>query len=93
MGYSFKGLSTTIPNQMGFNRVHIEMQLAQAPKNEAEGPYNNAPYLPERRIMFRSRADFLDKARGSAKAGRPMKARSGVKQLNAMPVRALRPIV
>jgi hypothetical protein len=37
------------------------------------------------------RADFLDKRRDSVKAGGPMKTRSGVKQLNEMPVRALRP--
>lgn len=38
------------------------------------------------------RADFRDKRRDSVKAGGPMKARSRVKQLNEMPVRALKPI-
>jgi hypothetical protein len=38
------------------------------------------------------RADLLDKRRGSAKADLPMKAGSGIKQLNATPVRVLRPI-
>jgi hypothetical protein len=80
------------PESDGIQRIHIEMQLAHAPKNEAEGAYNNALHLRQRRIMMQSRADFLDKARDSTKAGQPMKARSGVKQLNAMPVHALRPI-
>jgi len=61
-------------------------------KNEVEGAYNKALYLAQRRIMMQGWADFLDKARDTAKADRPMKARNSVKQLNAMSVRALRPI-
>ena len=38
------------------------------------------------------RADFLDKHHDSVRTGGPMKARSGVKQRNEMPARALRPI-
>jgi hypothetical protein len=30
------------------------MQLAHAPKNEAEGAYNNALYLRQRRIMMQT---------------------------------------
>ena len=91
-GHGFRGLASTILNEIGYERAHIEMQLAHAPKNEVEGAYNKALYLSQRRIMMQGWADFLDKARESTKANRPMKARSGVKQLNAMPVRALRPI-
>jgi integrase len=91
-GHGFRGLASTILNEMGYERVHIEMQLAHAPKNEVEGAYNKALYLAQRRIMMQGWADFLDKARDTAKADRPMKARNSVKQPNAMPVRALRPI-
>jgi integrase len=90
-GHGFRGLASTILNEMGYERAHIEMQLAHAPKNEVEGAYNKALYLPQRRIMMQSWADFLDKARDSAKAGRRLKPHSGVKQLIAKPVRALWP--
>ncbi|MGD0890961.1 MAG: site-specific integrase [Terracidiphilus sp.] len=92
-GHGFRGLASTILNEMGYERVHIEMQLAHTPKNEVEGTYNKALYLPQRRMMMQDWADFLDKARDSAKSGRPMKAQNGIKQLNATPARAPRPIV
>ena len=30
-GHGFRGLASTILNEMGYERVHIEMQLAHAP--------------------------------------------------------------
>jgi integrase len=92
-GHGFRGLASTILNEMGYERAHIEMQLAHAPKNEVEGAYNKALYLPQRRVMMQDWADFLDKARDSAKSGRPMNAQNSIKQLNATPARAPRPIV
>jgi len=92
-GHGFRGLASTILNEMGYERAHIEMQLAHAPENEVEGAYNKALYLPQRRIMMQSWADFLDKDRDSAKGGRRMKPRGSVKQPIATPVRALRPTV
>ncbi len=41
---------------------------------------------------MQSRADFVGKARNRAKADWFINAQSGVKQLNAMPVRVQRPI-
>jgi integrase len=92
-GHGFRGLASTILNEFGYDRAHIEMQLAHAPKNEVEGAYNKALYLPQRRVMMQDWADFLDKARDSAKSGRPLKAQNGIKQVNATPARAQRPIV
>jgi len=90
-GHGFRGLASTILNEMGYERAHIEMQLAHAPKSEVEGAYNKAHYLPQRGIMMQGWADFLDKARDSAQANRRLKVRTGVKQLIVTPVRALLP--
>jgi integrase len=90
-GHGFRGLASTILNEMGYERAHIEMQLAHAPKSEVEGAYNKALYLSQRRIMMQGWADFLDKARNSAKIGSRMKGHGGVKQPTATPVRVLEP--
>lgn len=92
-GHGFRGLASTILNEMGYESAHIEMQLAHAPKNEVEGAYNKALYLPQRRIMMQGWADFLDSARDTAKTGRRRKARSALMQPIVMPVPAQQPTV
>jgi integrase len=82
-GHGFRGLASTNLNEMGYERAHIEMQLAHAPKNEVEAAYNKALYLPQRRIMMQGWADFLDEARKSAKGGRRVRLRGGVRPLTA----------
>lgn len=83
-GHGFRGLASTILNEKGYDRAHIEMQLAHAPKNEVEGAYNKALYLPQRRTMMQDWADFLDKARGSVKVSRIKRASSLVAGHEAM---------
>jgi integrase len=91
-GHGFRGLASTILNELGYERAHIEMQLAHAPKNEVEGAYNKALYLPQRRIMMQGWADFLDKARNSGRGGRSVTPHSRLKQPIATRVHALEPI-
>ena len=64
-GHGFRGLASTILNEMGYERAHIEMQLSHAPQNEVESAYNKALYLTQRRVMMQDWADFLDKTRKS----------------------------
>jgi integrase len=92
-GHGFRGLASTILNEMGYERAHIEMQLAHAPKNEVEGAYNKALYLPHRRIMMQGWADFLDEARISSKVAHRIGARRGIKQPILTHARALKPTV
>jgi integrase len=90
-GHGFRGLASTILNEMGYERAHIEMQLAHAPKNQVEAAYNKALYLPQRRIMMQGWADFLNELRYSSKAGRSGSPRINVKQLIATHSRVLQP--
>lgn len=92
-GHGFRGLASTILNEMGYERAHIEMQLAHSPKNEVEGAYNKALYLPHRRIMMQGWADFLDEARISSKVAHRIGARRRIKQPILTHARALKPTV
>jgi integrase len=57
--HGFRHLASTTLNSHGFNRDWIEMQLAHW--NEGvRGAYNKAQWLPERRRMMQSYADWLD---------------------------------
>jgi integrase len=79
-GHGFRGLASTVLNEKGYERAHIEMQLAHAPKNDVEAAYNKALYLPQRRVMMQGWADFLDETRESGKGSRRVSRRSGIKQ-------------
>ena len=58
--HGFRGMASTILYENGFQREHIEMQLAHAPKDKVSAAYNHAEYLPQRREMMQWYADYLD---------------------------------
>ena len=58
--HGFRGLMSTVLNENGFNRDHIEMQLAHVEENKVRGAYNAAEYLPARREMLARWSDWLD---------------------------------
>ncbi|MFC1659708.1 tyrosine-type recombinase/integrase [Pseudomonadota bacterium] len=59
--HGFRGTASTILNEKGFNRDHIERQLAHSEGNSVRASYNHADYLPERHKMMQWWADYLDK--------------------------------
>lgn len=68
MGYSgeemqihgFRHMASTLLHELGFPSHVIEKQLAHADSNRIRAVYNHAEYLPERRKMMQSWADYLD---------------------------------
>jgi len=92
-GHGFRGLASTILNEMDYERAHIEMQLAHAPKDDVEAAYNKALYLRQRRVMMQGWADFLDEARQSGKGSRRVSPRGGIKRLIVTHGRAPQPTV
>ena len=58
--HGFRGVASTILNEMGFNADWIERQLAHDERDEVRGAYNSAQYLPGRRSMLQKWADWLD---------------------------------
>lgn len=60
-GHGFRSMASTLLNEQGWNRDAIERQLAHAERNNIRAAYNYAEYLPERREMMQSWADYLEK--------------------------------
>ena len=65
-GHGFRSMASTLLNEQGFNRDAIERQLAHAERDGVRAAYNYAEYLPERKTMMQSWADYLDKLKKGA---------------------------
>lgn len=65
-GHGFRASASTMLNEMGWKPDVIERQLAHAEKNKVRAAYHRAEYLPERRQMMQSWADYLDKLKAGA---------------------------
>ncbi len=57
--HGFRSMASTLLNEMGWNRDAIERQLAHYERDGVRAAYNYAEYLPERREMMQSWADYL----------------------------------
>ncbi len=58
--HGFRHTASTMLNELGYNRDHIEKQLAHSTGNTVRGTYNHAEYLQERRKMVEEWAEFLE---------------------------------
>lgn len=58
--HGFRSMASTLLNEQGWNHDAIERQLAHAEKNGVRASYNYAEYLPVRKEMMQSWADYLD---------------------------------
>lgn len=65
--HGFRSMASTTLNEQGWNRDAIERQLAHGERDGVRAAYNFAEYLPERRKMMQSWADYLDGLRTGAK--------------------------
>lgn len=65
--HGFRGVASTILNEMGFNPDWIERQLAHDERDEVRGAYNSAQYLTGRRSMMQTWGDWLDEIKTSGK--------------------------
>jgi len=63
--HGFRGMASTLLNEMGYNRDWIERQLAHGERDQVRAAYNYAEYLPERTRMMQEWADYLDKLRNT----------------------------
>lgn len=65
-GHGFRSMASTLLNEQGVNKHHIEMQLAHVDKNAIRRIYNRAKYLNERRKMMQKWGNYLDSLRNGA---------------------------
>src|SRR5450759_904613 len=60
-GPGFRSMGSTLLNEQGWTPAAMERQLAHAERNAIRAAYNYADYLPERRQMMQSWADYLER--------------------------------
>jgi integrase len=65
-GHGFRAVASTQLNEMNFDADAIERQLAHAERNKIRAAYHRTEYLPERKAMMQSWADYLDKLKSGA---------------------------
>ena len=66
-GHGFRGLASTILHERDYTHDHIELQLAQAPRNAVSVTYSHALHLKPRAKMMQDWADYLEKTQRGAK--------------------------
>lgn len=59
-GHGWRTVASTWANEAGYNKDAIERQLSHVPDDKVRAAYNQAEYLPERRLMMQAWADWLD---------------------------------
>ena len=60
VSHSFRTIASTLLNERNWPPAWIEKQLAHIDQNQVRGIYNRAEYLPQRKRMLQTWADFLD---------------------------------
>jgi integrase len=63
--HGFRALANTALMELGWSQKWVDMQLAHQEHNKVRRAYNHAKYLPQRRAMMQSWADYLDALRAS----------------------------
>lgn len=63
--HGFRSTASTLLNELGWKADAIERQLAHGERDKIRGAYNFAEYLPERRKMMASWADYLDELKAA----------------------------
>lgn len=65
-GHGFRTSASTMLNEQNYAEDVIESQLAHGDPNQVRGAYNQARYLPARKLMMQQWADYLDKLKAGA---------------------------
>jgi len=65
--HGFRHMASTLLHEHGVPSILIEKQLSHSDRNRIRAVYNYAEYLPERKIMMQTWADYLDELQGVAK--------------------------
>lgn len=67
-GHGFRAIAQTLGEQeLGFQPVHIERQLAHAVANPLGTAYERAQFLKDRKVLMQRWADYLDELKTGAK--------------------------
>ena len=64
-GHGFRSMASTLLNEQGWNRDAIERQLGHSERNGVRAAYNYAEFLPQRREMMQTWADYLEELKNA----------------------------
>ena len=67
-GHGFRSTASTLLHELGWRSEVIERQLAHAERDKVKAAYNHAEYMPERRDMMQTWADWIDALAAKAAA-------------------------
>ena len=65
--HGFRGMASTLLNELGWNFDAIEKQLAHMPRDQVRAAYNHAQHLPTRKEMMQFWADYLTELKEKAR--------------------------
>lgn len=65
-GHGFRGVASTVLNEMGYRPDVIEAQLAHIEENRVRAAYNHARYIEERRELMQAWGTYLDAVKKSS---------------------------
>ena len=65
--HGFRGMASTMLNELGYRGDIVEIQLSHTDSNKVRKAYNHAQYLDERRDMMQAWSDYLDKLKTRAR--------------------------
>lgn len=65
--HGFRGMASTLLNELGWHFDAIEKQLAHVQRDHVRAAYNHAQHLPTRKEMMQFWADYLDKLKEEAR--------------------------
>ena len=74
--HGFRGMASSLLNELGWNPDAIERQLAHKDTNPIRAAYNRAEYMEERTRMMQAWADYLDTLKVGGKVI-PFKTKAG----------------
>ncbi len=74
--HGFRGMASSLLNELGFNPDAVERQLAHQDTNKIRAAYNRAEYMEERTKMMQAWADYLDTLKAGGKVI-PFKTKAG----------------
>lgn len=74
--HGFRGMASSLLNELGFNPDAIERQLAHKETNKIRAAYNRAQYMEERTRMMQAWADYLDQLKAGGQVI-PFKTKAG----------------
>ena len=85
--HGWRTVASTLLNEKGYAKDHIEKQLAHKDPNEVRDEYNRDEYLEQRKKLNQDWADILDELRQQARERRAERMAERKQRLGEAPAK------